>query len=64
MLIAEAAEASVEINPLGASAAPTISGNVYVSEGCKDLVLTIRFWLPAASSAVTRLTEIVATDAL
>jgi hypothetical protein len=64
MLMADAVPAIVEINPPGARAAPTISGNVYVSDGCSDLVLTIKFWLPAPSSAVTRLTEIVATDAL
>lgn len=64
MLMALAALAIVEMNPLGASTWPTISGNVYVSLACSDFVLTIKFALPAESAAVTKLTLIVAADAL
>ena len=60
MLIDVAALAMVDMNPPGANVCPTISGNVYVSAGCSDLVLTIKFWLPAVSDSVTRLTLIVA----
>ena len=60
MLMADAALAIVLIKPFGARIWPTISGNVYVSAGCKDLILTIKFWLPAVSESVTRLTLIVA----
>jgi hypothetical protein len=59
MLIAVAAEASVEIYPPEAKICPTNSGKVYVSDGSRVLVLTIRFWLPALSNCVTRLTESV-----
>ena len=60
MLMAVAALAMVDMNPPGAKIWPTISGNVYVSAGCSDLVLTIKFWLPAVSAAVTKLTLMVA----
>jgi hypothetical protein len=43
MLIAEDAEASVEIAPPGCSTWPTNSGNVYVSEGSRVLALIIKF---------------------
>ena len=52
------------MNPLGAKTCPTSSGKVYVSAGWIDFVLTIRFWLPAVSAAVTRLTLIVVVVAL
>ena len=64
MLMAEDAEAIVEINPPGCSTWPTNSGNVYVSEGSSVLALMIKFWLPDESNCVTRLIEIVAADAL
>jgi hypothetical protein len=64
MLMALAVPAIVEMNPPGASAAPTISGNVYVSAGASVLVLTIKFWLPAVSAPVTKFTLIVAAEAL
>jgi hypothetical protein len=62
MLMAVAAEASVEIYPPGAKMWPTSSGKVYVSDGSRVLALTIRFWFPALSKPVTRLTEIVRAD--
>jgi hypothetical protein len=62
MLMAVAAEASVEIYPPGARMCPTNSGKVYVSDGNRVLTLTIRFWFPALSNCVTRLTEIVRAD--
>jgi hypothetical protein len=64
MLIDEAAEAIVEMNPPGDSTWPTNSGNVYVSEGSRVLALMIKFWLPDESNCVTRLTDRVAADAL
>jgi hypothetical protein len=54
MLIAAAALATVEIDPPEANAAPTISGNVYVSPACSVLVLTIKLSLPAAPPDVIR----------
>jgi len=59
MLIVEAADAIVEMYPPGARICPTNSGNVYVSVGNNVLVLTTKFWFPALSKAVTKLTEIV-----
>jgi hypothetical protein len=64
MLTAEAVPAKVEMKPLGISAAPTNSGNVYVSDGCKVLVLTIKLSLPADPAAVTKFTLIVAAEPL
>jgi hypothetical protein len=43
MLMAVAVPAIVEMNPLGANTCPTNSGNVYVSDACSVLVLTIKF---------------------
>jgi hypothetical protein len=64
MLIADAVPAIVLMNPPGPSAEPVISGNVYVSAGWSVLAFTIKFWLPAESATVTKLTLIVAADAL
>jgi hypothetical protein len=64
MLTADAVPAKVEMNPLGIMAAPTNSGNVYVSDGWSVLVLTIRLSLLEDVAPVTKLTLIVAGDAL
>ena len=64
MLMAVAVPAMVEINPLAISTWPTISGKVYTSDAAKVLVLVIKFWLPAVSAAVTKLTLKVAAVAL
>ena len=63
MLIADPVPAIVEINPFGEMTCPTISGNVYVSEGNKVLVLTIKLLFPADPATGTKLTESVAADA-
>jgi hypothetical protein len=64
MLTAEAVPAKVEMKPPGISAAPTNSGNVYVSEGWRVLVLTIKLSLPAVVVTVTKFTLMVAAEPL
>ena len=63
MLMADAVPAMTEMNPLGAMACPTSSGNVYVSDACSVFVLTIKLSLPADPAAVTKFTLIVAAVA-
>jgi hypothetical protein len=60
MLMAEAADAIVEIEPPESMVCPTNSGNVYVSEGNKVLLLTIKFELLDELPTVIKFTEIVA----
>jgi hypothetical protein len=64
MLMDVAVPAIVEMKSPERKAAPTSSGNVYVSLGCKVLVLTIKFSLPAVPVTVTKFTLMVAADAL
>jgi hypothetical protein len=63
-LIALAVPAIVEIKLPGSKTCPTISGNVYTSDGCSVFVLVIKFALPAEPPPVTKLTLMVAALAL
>jgi hypothetical protein len=62
--MALAALAIVEMYAVVGRICPTNSGKVYVSEAARLLVLVIRFWLPGVSEPVTKLTLMVAVDAL
>ena len=64
ILIALAALAIVEMYAVVGRIWPTSSGKVYVSEAARLLVLVIKFWLPGVSEPVTKLTLMVAVDAL
>ena len=62
--MALAALAIVEMYAVVGSIWPTSSGKVYVSEAARLLLLLIKFWLPGVSEPVTKLTLMVAVDAL
>ena len=64
MLTALAALAIVEMYAVVGKIWPTNSGKVYVSEAARLLLLLIKFWLPGVSEPVTKLTLMVAVDAL
>jgi hypothetical protein len=64
MLIALAVPAIVLIKSPAPRTCPTNSGNVYTSDACRVLVLVIKLVSPADPAVVTKLTEIVAADAL
>jgi hypothetical protein len=64
MLMALAVPAIVEINPPEGKICPTSSGKRYVSDAAKVRCLTIKLLLLAVPVAVTKLTLIVADEAL